>query len=128
MIPAVAHQGEVCPGGFPLLTCSGAIPWKGDATAMREYELTIIVRSDVEEPDLTTLIDRVKGLISANNGEVTKLDLWGTRRLAYPINRMRDGQYVFMLTKLPPQAIVELDRAFNLIEEIMRHLFVRVEE
>ena len=95
---------------------------------MREYELTFIVRFDVEEPDLSAVIERVKSLITDNGGEVTKLDLWGTRRLAYPINHVREGQYVFMLTKLPPQAITELDRALNLTEEIMRHLFVRVED
>jgi small subunit ribosomal protein S6 len=107
---------------------SGAIPWKGDATAMRKYEFTLIVRSNVEEPDLTAVIDRVKGLITDNGGEVTRLDQWGTRRLAYPINHMREGQYVFMLTQLPPQAITEIDRALNLIDEIMRHLFVRLDE
>ena len=95
---------------------------------MREYELTFIVRFDVEEPDLTAVIDRVKGLVVDNGGEVIKLDLWGTRRLAYPINRMREGQYVFMLTRLPSNAIVELDRALNLIEQVIRHLFVRADE
>jgi small subunit ribosomal protein S6 len=74
------------------------------------------------------VIDRVKGLISDNGGEVAKLDLWGTRRLAYPIKKMRDGQYVFMVTKLPPRAITELDRVFNLIEDVTRHLFVRTDE
>ena len=95
---------------------------------MREYELTFVVRSNVEEPDLTAVIDRVKSLISDNGGEVTKLDLWGTRRLAYPINHIREGQYIFMLTQLPPQAITELDRALNLTEDVMRHLFVRADE
>lgn len=95
---------------------------------IREYELTFIVRSDVEEPDLTAVIDRVKSLISDNGGEVTRLDLWGSRRLAYPIKYLRDGQYVFMLTKLPPQAIVEVDRSLNLVEDILRYLFVRADE
>ena len=95
---------------------------------MREYELTFVVRSNVEEPDLTAVIDRVKGLISDNGGEVTQLDLWGTRRLAYPINNLREGQYIFMLSQLPPQAISELDRSLNLSEDIMRHLFVRADE
>jgi small subunit ribosomal protein S6 len=104
---------------------SGAIPWKGDATDMREYELTLIVRTDIEEPDLTAVVDRVKGLITDNGGEVTRLDMWGTRRLAYPINNVREGQYVFMLTQLPPRAITELDRVLNLTEDVMRHLFVR---
>lgn len=95
---------------------------------MRDYELTLIVRSDVEEPDLTAVIDRVKSLISDNGGEVTRLDMWGTRRLAYPINNTREGQYVFILTKIPPRAIVEIDRLLNLLEDVIRHLFVRVEE
>ena len=95
---------------------------------MREYELTFIVRSDVEEPDLNTVIDRVKGLVTDNGGEVTKLDLWGTRRLAYPIKHMRDGQYVFMLTQLPSNAIIEMDRSLQFTDEILRYLFVRVDD
>ena len=95
---------------------------------IRDYELTLIIPSDVEEPDLTAVIDRVKSLIADNGGEVTKLDLWGTRRLAYPINQMRDGQYVFMVTNLPPNAVVRVDRALNLMEDVVRYLFVRVDE
>jgi small subunit ribosomal protein S6 len=95
---------------------------------MRDYELTLIVRSDIEEPDLTAVIDRVKSLISDNGGEVSRLDMWGTRRLAYPIKQVREGQYVFMVTQLPPQALVEVDRGIKLIEDILRHLFVRVDE
>ena len=95
---------------------------------MRDYELTFVVRSNVEEPDLTAVIDRVKSLITDKGGEVTQLDLWGTRRLAYPIDNNREGQYIFMLTKLPPRAISELDRTLNLTEDILRHLFVRMDE
>jgi small subunit ribosomal protein S6 len=95
---------------------------------MREYELTIIVPSDVEEPDLMALIDRVKALITDQGGEVAKLELWGTRRLAYPIKQVREGQYVFMVTQLPPQALAEVDRGIKLSEDILRHLFVRIDE
>jgi small subunit ribosomal protein S6 len=70
----------------------------------------------------------VKNLITDNGGEVTRLDMWGTRRLAYPINHLREGQYVFMLTKLPPSTVVELDRALNLTENVVRHLFVRADD
>jgi small subunit ribosomal protein S6 len=94
---------------------------------MRDYEFTFVVRSDIEETDLTALIDRVKGLITDQGGEVSKLDLWGTRRLAYPINHVRDGQYVFMQLKLPPRSIPEIDRGLNLIEDVLRHLVVRVD-
>ncbi len=95
---------------------------------MHEYELTFIVRSDVEELDLTAVIDRVKALITDNGGEVSKLDLWGTRRLAYPIKHLREGQYVFMLVQSPPQSIVEIERGIKLIEDILRHLVVRIDQ
>jgi small subunit ribosomal protein S6 len=95
---------------------------------MREYELTFIVRSDIEEPDLTVLVDRVKALITDIGGEVVKLEPWGPRRLAYPIQHMWEGQYVFMVLQLPPQSVAEIDRGIKLIEEILRHLFVRVDE
>lgn len=95
---------------------------------MREYEFTFIVRPDVEEPDLRALVDRVKDLVTNQGGEVVKVDMWGTRRLAYPIQDMREGQYVFMILKLSPQAVTQLDRGIKLIEEILRHLVVRVDE
>ncbi len=95
---------------------------------MHEYELTFIVRSDVEEPDLTTVIDRVKALTTDNGGEISKLDLWGTRRLAYPINDMREGQYVFMIFQGPPQSIIKIERGIKLIENILRYLFVRIDD
>ena len=95
---------------------------------MRDYEFTFIASPHVDETDLSSLTDRVKGLITEAGGEIAKVDMWGTRRLAYPINENREGQYVFMLVKLPPQAVVVVDRALNLIEDVMRHLFVRVEE
>jgi len=95
---------------------------------MHDYELTFIVRSDVEEPDLMPVADRVKGLITDNGGEVSKVDLWGTRRLAYPIKNKWDGQFVFMRAKLPTKAVAEVDRALNVMEEVIRHLFVRVDE
>jgi small subunit ribosomal protein S6 len=93
---------------------------------MRDYEFTFIVPVGMEEPDLTALIDRVKGLVTDNGGEIVRLDMWGTRRLAYPINNMREGQYVFMHVKLPAQAVVQIERSLNLIENVVRHLFVRL--
>jgi len=95
---------------------------------MRDYELTFIVRSELDEPDLTAIIERVKGLITDNGGEVSKHELWGTRRLAYSIRNMRDGQYVFMRVKLPSPAITPIERSIKLSEDVLRHLFVRVEE
>jgi len=95
---------------------------------MHRYELTFIVHPEVEEPDLTGILERVNSLITDNGGEVVNQTSWGTRRLAYPIQRMREGLYMFFEVKLPSEAIVEIERMLKLTEPIMRHLIVRVEE
>ncbi len=95
---------------------------------MREYELIYIVHPEVEEPGLTDILDRVKSLISNNGGEVDNETSWGKRRLAYPIQNMREGLYMFLEIKLPPQTVFEVEHGLKLIEPVMRHLIVRVEE
>jgi small subunit ribosomal protein S6 len=95
---------------------------------MRDYELTYIIHPEVEEPDLTDILDRVRSLISNNGGEIVNETSWGKRRLAYPIQNMREGLYMFLELKLPAQAILEIEHALKLTEPVMRHLIVRVEE
>jgi len=95
---------------------------------MRSYELTFIIHPEVEEPDFSQLIEKVKGYITSNGGQVTNVDIWGRRRLAYPIRRVREGQYVYMEMELDGQAIANLERSLRLTEPIMRHLIVRTDE
>ena len=94
---------------------------------MRQYELIIIVHPDeAEEEDslVETIGDWVKGL----NGEVSSVDRWGRRRLAYPIQHQREGLYVLFNLALVPETIVELERNLRLAEPVIRHLIVRADE
>ncbi|RMF26984.1 MAG: 30S ribosomal protein S6 [Chloroflexi bacterium] len=95
---------------------------------MRSYELTFIIHPEVEEPDFSQLIEKVKGYITSNGGQVTNVDIWGRRKLAYPIRRVREGQYVYMEMEMDGQAIANLERSLRLTEPIMRHLIVRTDE
>lgn len=95
---------------------------------MHRYELTFIVHPEVEEPDLTGVLERVNSLITDQGGEVINQTSWGTRRLAYPIQKMREGLYIFLEVELPSEAIGEIERGLKLTEPIMRHLIVRVQE
>ena len=61
-------------------------------------------------------------------GTITQTNVWGRRRLAYPINNLTEGQYVLFLAQLPAQALAGLEREFRLSEEILRFLIVRVED
>lgn len=94
---------------------------------MRDYELAFIVRPNVEAEDVTGVVDRVTQFVEAVNGEVTSVDVWGRRDLAYSINNYREGTYVLLQTKMLPASIVELERDLKLSEDIIRYLLVKVE-
>lgn len=95
---------------------------------MRSYELVFIVHPEVDGDDLTAVVKKVEGLVGRSRGKVTRIDPWGLRRLAYPIQKQWEGQYVLMRLELESQGVATLERSLGLIEEIMRHLIVRVEE
>ena len=94
---------------------------------MRDYELMSIFKPDLEEQDLQAAIERLNSQIAARGGEVTSSDLWGRRRLAYPIQDFRDGIYNITQMKLEPKAADELERNLKLNDQIIRYLLVRVE-
>lgn len=95
---------------------------------MRSYELVLIVHPDVDGDDLTAVIDRVTELVKRDGGKVVQTEPWGMRRLAYPIQKRWEGQYVLMRLELAPQGVLALERSLKLNEQIMRHLVVRLEQ
>ena len=94
---------------------------------MRSYELVFIIHPEVDGDDLTVVVETVKGLVERGGGEVTQVEPWGLRRLAYPIRKQWEGQYVLMQFELEPRSVAELERGLGLTEQIMRHLIVCVE-
>lgn len=95
---------------------------------MRPYELTFIVRPDVEAEILNAVVDRVKNLLTDGGGQVTEVNNWGRRQLAYPINKITEGQYFLLKAQLPAQMISGLERDLRLTEQILRFLVVRADE
>jgi len=95
---------------------------------VRSYELIFIVHPDVSGDNLTAVIDRVKELVQRDGGKVVKTEPWGMRRLAYPIQKRWEGQYVLMQLELDSQGVSALERGLGLTEQIMRHLVVRLEK
>lgn len=91
---------------------------------MRKYEVMYIIRSDLEQEAVQATIEKFQGIIN-NGGEVTKHDVMGKRRLAYEINKFRDGIYVLVHFNAPSEVIVELDRVMKISDEIIRYLIVK---
>ena len=92
---------------------------------MRNYELTIVVPSDVNEDDLNGVITQIQGWVEGTQGKVTKTDHWGRRRLAYNIAEHREAHYVMLHLDLLPQAPIEIERNLKLSDKVIRYLLIR---
>ena len=94
---------------------------------MRRYELMLILRPDVADDKAQAVIDRTTRQVSAGGGQIVKVAPWGRRRLAYQIDRYREGSYHIVLFEAPADALAELERSLQITEEVLRHLVTRVE-
>lgn len=96
----------------------------------RPYEVTFIVRLDnTDEALVNGTIDQVRAWIEAEElGQVTKINRWGRKKLAYEIDKQREGYYVLMESQIEPKALAEIERNLNLSPYILRHLVVRTDE
>jgi small subunit ribosomal protein S6 len=94
---------------------------------MRRYELMLVLRPDVPDDRSQAVIDRTTRAIVTAGGQIVKVAPWGRRRLAYPIDRQREGSYHIILFEAPSEAIAELERGLLITEELLRHLITRVE-
>ena len=94
---------------------------------MRRYELMLVFRPDAPEDRISAIIDRTTRQIITAGGQIVKVAPWGRRRLAYAIDRHREGAYHIVVFEAPTTAIAELERGLLITEEILRHLVVRQE-
>jgi small subunit ribosomal protein S6 len=94
---------------------------------MRRYELMLVLRPDVADDRSQAVIDRTTRQVVASGGQIVKVAPWGRRRLAYPIDRHREGSYHIVLFDAPGEAVTELERGLLITEEVLRHLVTRVE-
>ena len=96
---------------------------------MNRYELTYIIDTALEETARKELIEKFSNLITANGGEVEKVDeTWGKRRLAYAINDKLEGYYVLVTMKAPADLPREIERTMGINENILRCLIIKLEE
>jgi small subunit ribosomal protein S6 len=94
---------------------------------MREYELVFIVHPDLDDTALKDVVDKVSGWITEAGGTVSKIDLWGKRKLAYAIRKQKEGQYVLLNTQMNPAFGSTLERNLRFLEPVMRFLLISVE-
>jgi small subunit ribosomal protein S6 len=91
----------------------------------RDYELAFILSPEASEEETRAIMDRVEQVVTTHDGQVVKVNQWGRRRLAYPIERHRDGIYVFIDMILTPESVSELERTLKVSEIVLRHMVKR---
>jgi small subunit ribosomal protein S6 len=89
------------------------------------YELVFILNANLSEDDFTRVLGKVNDQITKLGGTVTETNQWGKRRLAYPIKKQAEGNYVLEKVQINQTALKELDASLKLSEDILRYLFVR---
>ncbi|MBU4176039.1 MAG: 30S ribosomal protein S6 [Actinobacteria bacterium] len=87
---------------------------------MRKYETLLIARSELDEDQLKALLDDVTGLIVSEGGTVSGVDVWGLRRLEYPIDHEESGHYAVVSFLSDKDIVRELERVLGIKDEILR--------
>ena len=93
---------------------------------MNKYETIFVVNSALGEESVNAIVEKFTSLIGAN-GEIEKTDVWGNRRLAYPIEDLTEGYYVLVKFASSPEFPSELSRIYNITDGILRSLIVKCE-
>ncbi|HIS31951.1 MAG TPA: 30S ribosomal protein S6 [Candidatus Limivivens intestinipullorum] len=94
---------------------------------MNKYELAVVVNAKIEDDVRTATIEKVKEYITRFGGTITNVDEWGKRRLAYEIQKMREGFYYFIQFEADSTCPIEVERRVRIMENVIRFLCVRPE-
>lgn len=93
-----------------------------------QYELVYIIQPDLSEDETKALDDRIAQSIVNNDGQILSTEVWGRRKLAYPIRNHFEGYYTLHNVELPADRVDEVERILRLSEDVLRFLVIRPEE
>ena len=94
---------------------------------MNKYEMGTVFKPTLDEEALKAELEKVQGLIERFGGTIEKIDEWGKRRLAYEINYITEGFYVFYTFSAEPDAPAEIESRMRIMENVIRYLIIRLE-
>jgi small subunit ribosomal protein S6 len=88
----------------------------------RDYELGVVFSPEASEEETRSVMDRIEQIVAHREGQIVRVNQWGRRRLAYPIDRHRDGFYVFIDMVLTPETVIEIERTLKVSEIVLREM------
>lgn len=95
---------------------------------MNKYELTVVVNAMIEDEERAATIDKVKAYVERFGGQITNVDEWGKKRLAYEIQKMHEGFYYFIQFEADTTAPAEIESRVRIMDNVIRFLCVRQDE
>ena len=95
---------------------------------MNKYELAVVVNAKIEDDARAAVIEKIQAYITRFGGQVSDVDEWGKRKLAYEIQHMKEGFYYFIQFESAAEAPAEIERRVRIMENVLRFLCVNVEE
>lgn len=94
---------------------------------MNKYEMTVVVNAKIEDDERTAIIDKCKALVERFGGTITNMDEWGKKRLAYEIQKMKEGFYYFIQFEADSNAPAEIESRMRIMDNVIRYLIVKNE-
>ena len=95
---------------------------------MNKYELAVVVSAKIEDDERAAVIEKCKKYIVRFGGTITEVDEWGKKRLAYEVQKMKEGFYYFIRFEAPATAPAELESRVRIMDNVIRYLCVRQDE
>ena len=94
---------------------------------MNKYELAVVVSAKIEDEERAAVVDRCEALIERFGGTITNVDDWGKKRLAYEIQKMKEGFYYFIQFEAESSAPAEIESRIRIMDNVLRYLVVKNE-
>ncbi len=95
---------------------------------MNKYELAVVVSAKIEDEDRAATLEKCKGLIERFGGQVTNVDDWGKKRLAYEVQKMKEAFYYFIQFDADSTVPAEIERRIRIMDNVIRYLCIRQDE
>lgn len=92
---------------------------------MNKYELALVVNAKIEDDARIAAVDKVKDLVEKAGGTISNIDEWGKKRLAYEIQKMKEGFYYFIQFDAASEAPAQIEASIRIMEPVLRYLCVR---
>ena len=94
---------------------------------MSKYELAVVVSAKIEDDERAAVVDKCKALVERFGGQITNVDEWGKKKLAYEIQKMKEAFYYFIRFEAPTTAPAEIESRVRIMDNVIRYLCVKQE-